>query len=177
MVLLLPVCIPVSPSTSSLLVGASAGAEGETEEWDPCLSPTSLRAMNCKAGPHSERGACSSASVLGRHLKQESLLHQHTSGWEGAAQRWVCVERNPLLQLLPSPRLASLPAGYRIGADIRCVSSDFPELSFGDTELGWQCQFAGSPLLAPGCFLPSRCAVRAPARALQDQSSGSVVCR
>lgn len=44
MVLLLPVCLPGSPSTSSVLVGASAGAEGKTKEWDPCLShlPVSL---------------------------------------------------------------------------------------------------------------------------------------
>lgn len=41
--------------------------------------------------------------------------------------------------------------------DVRCVNSDFPKPSCGDTELSWQCQFAVSTSLAAGRFVLLQC--------------------
>lgn len=47
-----------------------------------------------------------------------------------AAQRLVCFETKPLFELLYSSQLASLPVGYTVMTDVRCVNSNFPKPSW-----------------------------------------------
>lgn len=176
MVLLLPVCLPGSPSASSALVNASAGAEGKMEEWDPCLCHQPASGLiNCNAGPHSERGVYFSLCVGKTSQTAESASARSLAEWEQPRGEYVLKETLCLNCCLP---LGWHPCPQGTGRWQTSGASVLISLSCHLGILGWRCQFAGSAFLAHGCFLPSPlCCQSCPEVRCRISPVGSVVCR